>query len=93
MIHNSSITKFTAVQISYQHRCVSFHTDGEDYTGGLFTVTLSMGMSQNCFSISIIDDSMPEEEIETFQVFLSNFDPGVDSSASMATVQIFDDDG
>ena len=56
-------------------------------------MTLSIGASQNCFSISIIDDSMPEEEIETFQIFLSNVDPGVDSSASMATVQIFDDDG
>ena len=50
-------------------------------------------MSQNCLSIPILDDSTLEDQIETFQVFLSSVDPGVDNSASVATVQIFDDDG
>ena len=56
-------------------------------------MTLLRGTSQSCITISIIDDSMLEDQIETFQLFLSNVDPGVDTSASLATVQIFDDDG
>ena len=67
--------------------------DGEDFVGGIFTITLSAGMTQSCLPISIIDDSAMEDEIETFLVFLSNVDPGVDSSTSQATVQILDDDG
>lgn len=45
-----------------------------------------------CFNITIIDDAIPEP-IETFLVFLNNVEPGVDNSASMATVQIINDDG
>ena len=56
-------------------------------------MTLSRGMSQSCATIPIINDSELEDSIETFEVFLSSVDPGVDSSASQATVQIFDDDG
>ena len=84
-----SLLYYSAFYISH----LSFHIDGEDYIGGIFTVTLSMGMNQNCISIPIIDDSIQEEQIEVFQVFLNNVDPGVDSTASMATVEIFDDDG
>ena len=70
-----------------------FIADGEDYIGGFLMLPLLRGESQSCLSISIVDDSILEDQIETFQVFLSSVDPGVDNSASMATVQIFDDDG
>ena len=70
-----------------------FIADGEDYIGDFFMLPLLRGESQSCLSISIIDDSVLEDQIETFQVFLSSVDPGVDNSASMAIVQIFDDDG
>ena len=52
---------------------------------------LPRGTSRNCLSISIVDNSILEDQIETFQVFLSSFDPGVNNIP--ATVQIFDDDG
>ena len=69
-----------------------FHLDGDDYVGGLFPLVLPGGESQVCFNITIIDDAIPEP-IETFLVFLNNVEPGVDNSASMATVQIINDDG
>lgn len=65
----------------------------EDYIGGFFSLPLSRGTSQGCLSISIINDSTLEDQIETFLVLLSNVDPGVNNSAAIATVQIFDDDG
>ena len=89
-VHVYIFVLFVMVVISY----VSYFTaDGEDYIGGFFMLTLSRGESQSCLSIFIVDDSTLEDQIETFQVFLSSVDPGVDNSASMATVQIFDDDG
>lgn len=51
----------------------------------------SAGESQTCLSIPIIDD-LVAEGTETFSIFLSNVDPGVDSSASMSIVEIIDDD-
>ena len=53
----------------------------------MFTVTLPAGQSQICFFIPIVNDD-DGEETETFLIFLNNVDPGVDSSASISTVQI-----
>lgn len=60
--------------------------------GGIFTTVLPAGESQACLNILIIDDS-DAEGIETFLILLFNADPGVDSAASMSTVQIIDDNG
>ena len=70
---------------------LSILVDGSDYVGGSFTAVLSVGESQTCLNIPIVDDS-DAEGTETFSIFLINMDPGVDSGASMSTVQIMDDD-
>jgi hypothetical protein len=76
------------------HDIAYFTSDGEDYSGGVFSLPLLRGESRNCLSISIVDDSILEDPpIETFQLFLSSVDPPVNGSVSMAIVQIVDDDG
>ena len=54
-------------------------------------MVLPSGENQICLNITITDDS-DAEGTETFSIFLSSDDPGVDSSASMSTVEITDDD-
>ena len=62
-----------------------------DYTTVTAQLTFLATVTQQCSSISIIDDTIPEND-EVFSVQLSTLDPNVNLTSSTATVTIENDD-
>ena len=66
-------------------------TDPSDYTTVTAQLTFQATVTQQCSSISIVDDTILEND-EVFSVQLSTLDPDVNLTPSTATVTVENDD-
>ena len=79
------------------HYISNTHTDGFDYTGGLFQVTFPAGVNVVSFNVSILDDAIAECA-KLFNLDLDIPEAAADmgvirGSPDTATIHIMDDDG
>ena len=72
---------------------LAYHSDGSDFNSpavlnGAFIVG---GDAEICFTFYINDDNCAEDK-ESFEVFLSSYDPYIDIHINLASVEILEND-
>ena len=66
--------------------------DGEDYMSIGLDGVISAGENELCLPITILNDTIPENCVESFTLTLESSDALI-GSPSQAQIQILDDDG